>query len=271
MKRILLFAAASVVWAQNPSAPILIVGSNPAGTGCGSTSIALYQGTLYTCVSGSYAAVPSGGSNLTTPGAVPYVSASGVLNQDAANFFWDSTNHRLGIGTNTPSYALDVPAQNVRMGTLTLGTTGTGINSSAGLSMLLWDGNFTELNGAGPNGSINIAARGTGWVAIGNQASPNNDFNVEFVSSTSYGTARFQDQTATTGHTLVLIDRGAADTATTNLFTVNGVVKFGGSNTTGSGAALLGSNSPAATLTAPYTWIRVLTSDGSTAYIPAWK
>ncbi len=41
--------------------------------------------------------------------------------------------------------------------------------------------------------------------------------------------------------------------------------------TTGSGSALLGSNCPAVTASAPYSWIEVTTSDGSTAYIPAWK
>jgi hypothetical protein len=50
-----------------------------------------------------------------------------------------------------------------------------------------------------------------------------------------------------------------------------GIPKFSGTNSTGAGSALLGANSPASTLTAPYTWITVVTSDGSTAYIPAWK
>lgn len=40
---------------------------------------------------------------------------------------------------------------------------------------------------------------------------------------------------------------------------------------TGAGSALLGSNSPAATLTAPYTWETVISSDGSTCYRPLWK
>jgi hypothetical protein len=40
---------------------------------------------------------------------------------------------------------------------------------------------------------------------------------------------------------------------------------------TGAGSAALGANSPAVTNTAPYTWIRVTTADGSTAFIPAWK
>lgn len=50
-----------------------------------------------------------------------------------------------------------------------------------------------------------------------------------------------------------------------------GIPKFSGTNSTGAGSALLGTNSPASTLTAPYTWITVVTSDGSTAYIPVWK
>lgn len=41
--------------------------------------------------------------------------------------------------------------------------------------------------------------------------------------------------------------------------------------TTGSGSAALGANSPATTNTAPYKWLTVLTDDGSTCYIPAWK
>ena len=52
---------------------------------------------------------PVGGAgNLTTVGSVPYVSASGILNQDAGQFFWDATNNRLGIGTATPAGKLDV-------------------------------------------------------------------------------------------------------------------------------------------------------------------
>ena len=49
-----------------------------------------------------------GVGNLTTVGAVPYVSATGTLNQDAADFFWDATNNRLGIGTASPNSRLTV-------------------------------------------------------------------------------------------------------------------------------------------------------------------
>lgn len=52
---------------------------------------------------------------------------------------------------------------------------------------------------------------------------------------------------------------------------LSGIPRFNGTNATGTGSAALGTNSPAVTNTAPYTWIQVITSDGSTAYIPAWK
>jgi hypothetical protein len=40
---------------------------------------------------------------------------------------------------------------------------------------------------------------------------------------------------------------------------------------TGTGSASLGSNCPAATVTAPYKWLQISLSDGSTVYIPCWK
>jgi hypothetical protein len=45
-----------------------------------------------------------------TAGAVPFVNSSSVLTQDAASFFWDATNRRLGLGTNTPGATLAVRA-----------------------------------------------------------------------------------------------------------------------------------------------------------------
>jgi hypothetical protein len=47
--------------------------------------------------------IPSG-----TPGSVLYVDGSNQSAQDNANFFWDATNHRLGIGTTSPDNQLQV-------------------------------------------------------------------------------------------------------------------------------------------------------------------
>jgi|SRR5215467_3773436 len=63
---------------------------------------------------------------------------------------------------------------------------------------------------------------------------------------------------------------GAGDTSVHNLF-VNQFIQFQAGNATGAGSALLGTNCPAITLSAPYKWLQVTTADGSTAYIPAWK
>lgn len=46
-------------------------------------------------------------TSLTT-GSVPFAGAGGLISQDNANLFWDDTNNRLGINTNTPGNSLDV-------------------------------------------------------------------------------------------------------------------------------------------------------------------
>jgi hypothetical protein len=43
-----------------------------------------------------------------TEGSILFAGASGVLAQDNANFFWDNTNNRLGLGTTTPSKQLSI-------------------------------------------------------------------------------------------------------------------------------------------------------------------
>src|SRR3990167_3784239 len=43
-----------------------------------------------------------------TEGSVLFVGAGGVLAQDNANFFWDDTTNRLGLGTATPNNTIQV-------------------------------------------------------------------------------------------------------------------------------------------------------------------
>ncbi len=54
--------------------------------------------------------VPKGGTGRITPmikGSVVFSDGS-KLEEDNANFFWDDTNNRLGLGTNTPEHTLEV-------------------------------------------------------------------------------------------------------------------------------------------------------------------
>lgn len=52
-----------------------------------------------------------------TGGSILFVDGSGNLAQDNSNFFWDGSNHRLGLGTVTPTAALQL-----RAGTATANT-----------------------------------------------------------------------------------------------------------------------------------------------------
>ena len=69
----------------------------------------------------------TGTSTAFTAGSVVFAGTSGVYSQNNANFFWDNTNNRLGIGTATPGGDLTVNAA-IGSGTLSLtsSTTPTG-------------------------------------------------------------------------------------------------------------------------------------------------
>jgi hypothetical protein len=71
------------------------------------------SGTLALTLSGTALPATSGGTGATTAftqGSVVFAGVSGVYSQDNAQFFWDNTNFRLGIGTATPGFAIDVLA-----------------------------------------------------------------------------------------------------------------------------------------------------------------
>jgi hypothetical protein len=69
------------------------------------TNITISGGT----VSSNSTGMAIGGSiTSATAGSVLFAGTSGVLQQDNANFFWDDTNNRLGIGTALPGSSLDI-------------------------------------------------------------------------------------------------------------------------------------------------------------------
>jgi hypothetical protein len=71
-----------------------------------------------------------------TSGRVTYAGASGLLS-DSANLVWDNTNARLGIGTASPSYILDI--QKTASAQLRLFST----NNSTGSQLILGSGTGT--------------------------------------------------------------------------------------------------------------------------------
>ena len=92
----------------------------------------------------------------------------------------------------------------------------------------------------------------------------------------SYDATNYYSETVSSSGAVVLATTGTNASITltpsgTGNVILSKIPRFNGTNSTGAGSSLLGANSPATTLTAPYTWISVITSDGSTAYIPCWK
>jgi len=182
----------------------------------------------------------SGLSGLTTVGAVPYVSATGVLNQDAATFFWDSTNKRLGVGTASPINVVDINTtatflpypfairtswNSTYLGLSTFNGNASYIDSSGmplnlrtvgGGQQIAFFPNYTEAGRFAYSGNFLI-----GGTTDGN-------YRLDVQKSGSSGTLRVYDQTATTGVT-TLVARAGAGQSTNDVFAIQdntSAVKF---------------------------------------------
>lgn len=130
-------------------------------------------------------------ANLTTVGAVPYVSATGVLNQDqtaSGQFFWDATNHRLGLGTVTPSGLLQVGGTGVFTALNSGGGFFTSSSSSTSANLYSTGTNCASaaapaVCGAAASGSVVIAAAATTVVVNTARVTANSQVQVTFDSS----------------------------------------------------------------------------------------
>jgi hypothetical protein len=81
---------------------------------------------------------------LLNPGAIPFGTASGELNDDNVNLFWDNTNKRLGIGDNTPPASLTVGAGDMFE---VFGDSGN-ITTQGNINLSNNGGNITAIGGA---------------------------------------------------------------------------------------------------------------------------
>jgi hypothetical protein len=127
-------------------------------------------------------------------GAIQFSNGSAFAS-DATNLFWDDTNDRLGVGTNTPLYGLDV-SQNIngnifaRLQNTNAGGFGMLLNAGDGVSAysLQW-ANYLGSGGGRiyPNG-----------VYIGQQSSPTARLQVQGSGSTSATTSLLVQNSAGT-------------------------------------------------------------------------
>jgi hypothetical protein len=94
----------TIVKSGGTSAEILAANGSVITAG---TNITISGGTISSSGGGGGMAI-GGTITSATAGSVLFAGASGVLAQDNANFFWDDTNNRLGIGSTTLGSSLQV-------------------------------------------------------------------------------------------------------------------------------------------------------------------
>jgi hypothetical protein len=97
----------SATTAASANTASAIVARDASGNFSAGTITATLSGNA-TNVTGTVA-VGNGGTGLTTltAGYIPYGNGTSAFGS-SANLFWDSTNSRLGVGTTSPSYRLDI-------------------------------------------------------------------------------------------------------------------------------------------------------------------
>jgi hypothetical protein len=123
------------------------IGSGAGLTGIGTTSI---TGTLGEGSGGT------GSSTTFTTGSVVFAAASSYA-QDNAQFFWDDTGHKLGIGTATPESAIETYNGEVQVGSSGVGCTGTnaGALRYSGGSAYVCDGaHWDVIGGSSGTGAL---------------------------------------------------------------------------------------------------------------------
>jgi hypothetical protein len=150
-------------------------------------------------------------SNLTS-GSVLFAGAGGVISQDNANLFWDNTNKRLGIGTTTPAYKLDVSGDLRVSGQTIFGGVAYTWPSSAGSSgqVLTTDGTgilswSTITTGVSGSGTQNYLPKWTATTTLGNS-----------IITDDGSLVTISGQLQTTGTTTLATTQGNVGIGTTN-------------------------------------------------------
>lgn len=264
------------------SSSMVAVGYQALKLATGGSSVAIGSQALasFTTVAGSFSNVAVGTTALsgTTTGArntaigtnAMEFNVTGVDNVaigDGAGLHVTS-NSNVAIGSAALSAASNTTTQTVAIGYQALLANTTGIANTAIGYQTLKANTTTSYNTAIGTQAL-LLATGQQNTAIGVGAG-------QTITTQSFTTAIGVNTAPTAnGAVAIGVDHAGTSAATAvqdniALGTALHTVQIA-NNATGAGSALLGANSPAGTLTAPYTWFKMLSGDGSTVYVPAWK
>lgn len=200
----------------NTTAPIF--GTITGSTQCLHVNTSgLISGSGSDCGSGGGMAI---GGTVTsgTAGSVLYVASGPILAQDNSNFFWDSTNHRLGIGTTSPSTQLHLFSTNVA------GTMGNVENTNSG-GFANWRG-INDVGNIGQFGIYGSTRTSYGAAATGETNFYTNTVGLTIMADNATGIIKF----ATGGNTETMrLDQSG------NILLVGKITKYNNISTVSNG------------------------------------
>jgi hypothetical protein len=223
-----------------------VVATSFSGSGAGLTNIGTssLSGTVGTGNGGT-------GTNIAfTQGSVVFAGASGIYSQDNANFFYNSTNHSLGLGTTSPQNLLDVNGAASIGYNVAAPSSGLIVNGSVGIGttspseklhvagVIEADDGYSDANGFG--GFTWASGSGTPLISIG---WPGSTTSTNFIKSASgdnlsltigaangasaSGNLYFDTNNAFAMTILKSGNVGIGTTAPANLLDVNGAASIG--------------------------------------------
>lgn len=110
------------------------------------------------------------------PGSVIFSTTAGQLSQDNANFFYNLTNHRLGIGTVTPNVPLEVASASVNSAEVRINGSprqngGSANNVKLGFNLANSANTDTQFGAIQEIQSVATAGAETGWMRFFNMNS----------------------------------------------------------------------------------------------------
>ncbi len=109
-----------------------------------------------------------------TAGSLFYAGSGGILAQDNSNLFWNDTNKRLGIGTSSPTCALDVGINAATTAAVQVRAGSTAGVSAAGAGRIRYNESINKFQSSENGGAYQNIADATGvyacptTVAVGN-------------------------------------------------------------------------------------------------------
>jgi hypothetical protein len=175
-----------------------------------------------------------GSGNIVTPstnpsgvaGAIQFSDGSAFAS-DAANFFWDDTNNRLGIGTNAPTQILDLVRPAGQIGAIRF------FNASNSENRIQSGSTFRIFNSTGgtPAASVGFFQNVNNQIGI-NTNNPTASLNVQGSGSTSATTSLLVQNSVGDNIFRVFDDRSVAITASSYGFNADNFFQLRASSNT---------------------------------------